>query len=885
MRWCFLLSFLMYSLTSFSLDVTGRVVDGMHQEPLIGVNIHVKGSLTGTVTDHDGWFTLATDENIDMIQISYVGYQSVETMLPELEQEGEYDLGTIELELGIELATYYFTAYVPDNYSRKYHGSNETVSLESLRFQNPLGSEEVLKTLTGINVSGDMGISNRLNVGIRGSYPRRAEKILVLEDGSPIAPAPYLSPSAYYNPPTERLDGIEVIKGVDILEFGGNSMHGAVNYITRKPPTTPQLNVRLTGGSQKLNSQFMSYGGTWDKLSAEVQFLHKYFGGYQDNSSSRILNFTTKVLGQLDERNSLYLKLNYHHENSQATYSGLTPLTFDLDPEQSPFDADDLLTNRYAIDLAHTYQKSEVTLSSKLFAHQFTRDWWRQSNTVISASDISEYLGEDIVSDRYNYLQGLTFSDDDYVRVGKLTDGKEGAKARNRIFRVSGIQERFHWGRDLENRMSVGIHAGADYHVESFGNQEIKNDSSRFARSGELILDKQYLLHAASSFLKIAYEWNGLNVEPIFRYEWIKMSELNKLAVSMDPNNNGARNYGKIFNSFSSFIPGISISYAIPAAQQHTFYAGVYKGFNPPTSGYGFLTVEEGGIVSGEDDAPANIKSETSLNFEVGFRTNQKGFSGQLSYFNNHIKNFYSAGRKEAFQSLGNVNIQGLEVSADLDILDLTNVDKHDLDIGVSLTWLKSEITGGRLVDSDLLKAKHNDATKNELIEKINAQRNGFVLYTEDDILAGPISIDDLEDITAIEMLFGEGGITGNRAPYNPNVIFSGRLRYVYDSKLSVGMQINHTGEQYTEYLNFVNETSEGAIGLLEAYTTLDLSAGYVLEFDKAMRTGNIPGVEFFFAAKNVSGNVYKASRLHRLSSGIMPGGFRSFQGGLKVKI
>ncbi|MCP4123051.1 MAG: hypothetical protein GY751_14965 [Bacteroidetes bacterium] len=50
-------------------------------------------------------------------------------------------------------------------------------------------------------------------------------------------------------------------------------------------------------------------------------------------------------------------------------------------------------------------------------------------------------------------------------------------------------------------------------------------------------------------------------------------------------------------------------------------------------------------------------------------------------------------------------------------------------------------------------------------------------------------------------------------------------------------------------------------------------------------RSGNKPGVEFFFAAKNVTGNVYKASRLHRLSSGIMPGGFRSFQGGLKVKI
>ncbi|MCP4123050.1 MAG: carboxypeptidase-like regulatory domain-containing protein [Bacteroidetes bacterium] len=76
MHWCILLYVLICSLTFFSLDVSGRVVDGMHLEPLIGVDIHVKGSLTGTVTDHDGWFSLAIEENIETIQISYVGYQS-----------------------------------------------------------------------------------------------------------------------------------------------------------------------------------------------------------------------------------------------------------------------------------------------------------------------------------------------------------------------------------------------------------------------------------------------------------------------------------------------------------------------------------------------------------------------------------------------------------------------------------------------------------------------------------------------------------------------------------------------------------------------------------------------------------------------------------------
>ena len=40
--------------------------------------------------------------------------------------------------------------------------------------------------------------------------------------------------------------------------------------------------------------------------------------------------------------------------------------------------------------------------------------------------------------------------------------------------------------------------------------------------------------------------------------------------------------------------------------------------------------------------------------------------------------------------------------------------------------------------------------------------------------------------------------------------------------------------------------------------------------------------IDLFIAGKNITNEVYKASRLHRLSSGIMPGGFRQINGGIK---
>lgn len=59
------------------LTVEGTVVD--HEgEPLIGVNIQVKGSTKGTATDFDGRFTLEDVEEDAVLVVSYVGYQTIE---------------------------------------------------------------------------------------------------------------------------------------------------------------------------------------------------------------------------------------------------------------------------------------------------------------------------------------------------------------------------------------------------------------------------------------------------------------------------------------------------------------------------------------------------------------------------------------------------------------------------------------------------------------------------------------------------------------------------------------------------------------------------------------------------------------------------------------
>ncbi|MCC6371932.1 MAG: carboxypeptidase-like regulatory domain-containing protein, partial [Bacteroidia bacterium] len=135
------------------------------------------------------------------LSVLLLGYEKKEITVAVVSENEIINLPLIELkENAIQINEVIITES-PSSYSTRYQGSNVIVSSKDIELSKPIGTEEILKKVSGLNVSGDMGISNRLNVGIRGSYPRRSVNILLMEDGVPIAPAPYLAPEAYYNPP------------------------------------------------------------------------------------------------------------------------------------------------------------------------------------------------------------------------------------------------------------------------------------------------------------------------------------------------------------------------------------------------------------------------------------------------------------------------------------------------------------------------------------------------------------------------------------------------------------------------------------------------------------------------------------------------------------
>ena len=62
------------------ITVKGQVWDEVLNEPLIGVNVSVKGTTNGVITDLDGNFTIKVQKNQVLI-FSFIGYKDVEIVV------------------------------------------------------------------------------------------------------------------------------------------------------------------------------------------------------------------------------------------------------------------------------------------------------------------------------------------------------------------------------------------------------------------------------------------------------------------------------------------------------------------------------------------------------------------------------------------------------------------------------------------------------------------------------------------------------------------------------------------------------------------------------------------------------------------------------------
>ena len=636
----------------------------------------------------------------------------------------------------------------------------------------------------------------------------------------------------------------------------------------------------MIGGQRNYKTGLISYGGTWNNLGALVEGVYKKFDGFTDNSSVEVLNLNAKVFAKLSDNQSLYFKVSGQSEDNQASLSSQTPFTFDTDPTQNPLDADQFTMRRYGLDIIHKWLSSKnLSFTSKVYASDFERDWWRQTTAKIKASEVRNYVGDNIYYDRYSYLDGRTFGEEDYVIVGRINNGRESTTDSRWTYTVSGVKETmdYEWKAFEKNQH---LEASINLHRETFKDRFLVADSSRWARTGLATTDLWYRLWSANGFIRNEFNIGKWGITPILRFEHVDMYRQDLIAVAQDPNIN-SRKEGREPNVYTQFLPGITLDYETGNGE---FYGSIYEGMIAPSKVFGFLVEQNGVVTNPLAGQSINIDPELSWNREIGWRGNlfNNRLDGQLTYFNNTSRNYYAGGRNEVFQELGKINVQGLEVALGVELLDK---NQHQLRLLGNINLMQSKVLTGKLEDKDLFsQVIHSSATQNEYLNTVNANRNAYEVYVSDGVGGETLLTDQtiepsaFQDITKSVIHFGDQGIVDAEAPYTPRSTTNIGLNYDY-KKLSLGLSGNFVSTQFTEFHNFSNESADGAIGKLPAYQTFDAFVNYDFVI------GDNVHMNAFINGKNITNEIYRASRLNRATSGIFGGGFRQIIFGVNITI
>lgn len=247
---------LLFFLTSLSavaqVKVTGKVTDE-NQEPLIGVNILIKNSTEGTISDLDGNFELdVADPNATLV-FSYTGYSNQEILL-----KGQKTLQVIMREESQLLNEVVVVGYGTQRKS-DLTGSVASVKSEELK---KIASANVTQALqgkiSGVQVTAGSGRPGEAPViRVRGTGTLNNASPIYVVDGLILDNIDFLNPN--------DIERMEVLKDASSAAiYGTRGANGVILITTKKGSRGQRARFSLNSyyGSQRIDKKIDLANGT-----------------------------------------------------------------------------------------------------------------------------------------------------------------------------------------------------------------------------------------------------------------------------------------------------------------------------------------------------------------------------------------------------------------------------------------------------------------------------------------------------------------------------------------------------------------------------------------------------------------------------------------------
>ena len=513
---------------------------------------------------------------------------------------------------------------------------------------------QVLAAHPGVYLREEDGYGLRPNIGIRGAAAERSQKITLLEDGAPIAPAPYSAPAAYYVPNVSRLQAVEVLKGPAAIAHGPHTVGGAVNFVTRDVPGERLLQVDASVGSNGFHklAAVLGAGGTASGGAGArgllIEALRYGSDGFKTLDGGGDTGFARNDLSvklrwaSADQQQRLTLRVGAADEDSNETYLGLGDADFRADPRR-----------RYAASQLDAFRSQHVggllnyginvgdtaRINAKAYWHDFDRQWNKLDGFIAGRALQTVLARPERHRQAYRLLTGAVDSIATATQTLDVTDS-------DRAYRSGGVQ--------LTATATVGD--GALRHFWTAGLRLHRDDVERdhqprgyLMQSGRMAFDgiarRPKLRNRADSraiavHVSDEIAWRDLTLTAGVRFEDIDGRFEDRRHAEQ----------GKKTNAQRVLAPGLGLHWQ--ASERFGLLAGVHRGFSPAGPG-------------------SQADPERSVNVEYGARYRAAGIEAELLGFFSDYDNLLgrcrvSDGGCEAGDEFnaGRVEISGAELSA-----------------------------------------------------------------------------------------------------------------------------------------------------------------------------------------------------------------------------
>jgi Fe(3+) dicitrate transport protein len=543
---------------------------------------------------------------------------------------------------------------------------NEVLKLSSINGNlTNNNAREIFARIPGVTVWENEGSGLQINVGVRGLSPNRSWELNTRQNGVDISADVFGYPEAYYNPPLEAVETIQMVRGGASLQFGPQ-FGGMLNYVLKREKDKPfSFETQNTVGSYGLVSSFNAIGGKYKKWSYYLYNHSRNAKGGRENNRFQARNTHAFVEYRFSEATKISAEYtNSDYEMQQP--GGLTDAQFKENPRKSSRSRNwfGVPWNIFAVNFDR-----KVNANFDVNVKAFGLIGERNSVGFTKAANI-----EDAISTTTHQYENRRVDSDLYKNIGvenrNLYRYKLGKTTQNLAFGMRLYQaktERFQKGKGT---------TGSDFDMSVEG----KYPSS-------LEFTTKNVAFFAENQLKIS---NNFSVTPGVRYEHINSTAKGRIDIV----SGNDVNFDQKTIIRNKPLLGLGLEYKW---MNTNFYANISQAFRPVL----FSDLTPAAVI---DIVDPNIKDASGYNADIGYRGVYKGYINfdvsvfYLSYENRvggirqFINNDPTQGTYLLRTNLGETRNKGIEGFVDVNITKMIGIEKPygNLDVFASMSFIDS---------------------------------------------------------------------------------------------------------------------------------------------------------------------------------------------------